>query len=121
MEIEHIILEIKKRGLTGYKIAEDTGLSQVGIDKILNGTTKKPTKKTLEILNSYLNNSYTKQESQVDGIITDTKKGFNILDENVPETKKTADTDSFELIALREKNEALLKEIAFYRELLLKK
>jgi transcriptional regulator with XRE-family HTH domain len=38
MGIEGIIEEIRLRGLTGYKIAEDTGLSQVGIDKILNGT-----------------------------------------------------------------------------------
>lgn len=80
MEIEHIILEIKKRGLTGYKIAEDTGISQVGIDKILNGTTKKPTKNTLEILKSYLNNSYIKKETQVVEIITDIEKGVPYYD-----------------------------------------
>ncbi|GIZ08325.1 S24 family peptidase [Flavobacterium sp. UMI-01] len=59
MELDDIIREIKNRGLTGYKISEDTGLTQVGIDKILNGTTKKPTKNTLKILNNYLNKSYT--------------------------------------------------------------
>lgn len=61
MEISGIIQEIRSRGLTGYKIAEDTGLTQVGIDKILNGTTKNPNKKTIEILHNYLYNNYAKQ------------------------------------------------------------
>lgn len=60
MDAEKIIAEIKLRGLTGYKIAEDTGLTQVGIDKILNGTTKTPNKKTIEILYNYLYNNYIK-------------------------------------------------------------
>ncbi|MBY0487069.1 MAG: hypothetical protein K2P85_07790 [Flavobacteriaceae bacterium] len=62
MEISGIIQEIRSRGLTGYKIAEDTGLTQVGIDKILNGTTKNPNKKTIEILHNYLYNNYAKQK-----------------------------------------------------------
>lgn len=80
------------------EIVERTGVSKGSVSEIMNGK-RTPTKKFIDKF----------------------KKGFNILDENVPETKKTADTGSFELIALREKNEALLKEIAFYRELLLKK
>ena len=65
MEIEQIIHDIRSRGLTGYKIAEDTGLTQVGIDKILNGTTKNPNKKTIEILHNYLYNSYAIKKNEI--------------------------------------------------------
>jgi len=75
MEIEKIIQEIKARGLTGYKIAEDTGLTQVGIDKILNGTTKKPVKKTLEILHNYLYKSYIKEE-KAENILEEPKTNY---------------------------------------------
>lgn len=54
MELDQIIQEIKDKGLTGYKIAEETGLTEVGINKILNGTSKNPRKKTLDILSNYL-------------------------------------------------------------------
>jgi transcriptional regulator with XRE-family HTH domain len=74
MELSEIIQEIKNRGLTGYKIAEDTGMTQVGIDKILNRTSKKPQKKTLELLESYLNNSYVKDENSLHETKTEYKK-----------------------------------------------
>lgn len=70
MEIEGIIKEIRQRGLTGYKIAEGTGLTQVGIDKILNGTTKKPTKRTLEILHNYLSKDNTEPITKDDEFTT---------------------------------------------------
>lgn len=76
MDTKELIKEIKSRGLTGYKIAEDTGLSQVGIDKILNGTTTKPIKKTLEILNSYLDNSYTKKEFSEAPILNEPSENY---------------------------------------------
>ncbi|MDI9310710.1 MAG: hypothetical protein QM535_10885 [Limnohabitans sp.] len=57
MELAEIISIIKEKGLTGYKIAEDTGLTQVGIDKILNGSSKKPHLKTLKILENYIKNN----------------------------------------------------------------
>ncbi|MDI6034025.1 helix-turn-helix transcriptional regulator [Flavobacterium sp. LB2P84] len=62
MDLKDIINEIKKRGFTGYKIAESTGLTQVGVDKILNGTSKTPQKKTLKLLEDFLNKSYASGE-----------------------------------------------------------
>lgn len=56
MRLENIIKEIKDRGITAYKIAESTGLTEVGINKILNGTSKNPREKTLETLENYLQN-----------------------------------------------------------------
>ena len=80
MEIEEIKKEIKSRGLTGYKIAEDTGLTQVGIDKILNGTTKKPVKKTIDILKNYLNNSYASPIKVIDSYKEETSLGVPYYD-----------------------------------------
>jgi transcriptional regulator with XRE-family HTH domain len=61
MDLNAIIREIKKRGITAYKIAEDTELTEVGINKILNGSSKTPRKKTLDILHNYLQNNYVKE------------------------------------------------------------
>lgn len=60
--VEKIIREIKERGLTGYKIAEETTLTEVGINKILNGTSKKPRESTLVILEKYLHNNLGKED-----------------------------------------------------------
>lgn len=54
--IEDIVHVIKERGLTGYKIAEETGLSEVGVNKIINGKSKNPRSSTLEIIHNYLHN-----------------------------------------------------------------
>lgn len=53
-DLEFIVKTIKDRGLTAYKIAEETGLTEVGINKILNGKSKTPRQSTLEILRNYL-------------------------------------------------------------------
>ncbi len=54
MIIERIISGIRELGLTGYEIERLTPLSQVGVDKILNGTTTNPRKTTLNILYNLL-------------------------------------------------------------------
>lgn len=54
MQLKDIIDEINKRGLTAYEIAKVTPLTEVGINKILNGHSKKPHKSTLAILENYL-------------------------------------------------------------------
>lgn len=54
MELKKIIEEIKSRGLTAYEIAKETSLTEVGINKILSGQSKRPHKGTLDILNDYL-------------------------------------------------------------------
>lgn len=56
--LKRVIFSINKLNLTGYEIAEKTSLSQVGIDKILNGKSKKPRKKTINILYNLLCKKY---------------------------------------------------------------
>lgn len=54
--LEDILQEIEKRGLTAYKISQETTLTEAGLGKIINRITKKPNKTTLDILKSYLTN-----------------------------------------------------------------
>lgn len=79
------------------EIVEKTGVSKGSVSEIMNGK-RTPTKSFIEKF----------------------KKGFGIIDTYEPETKKLSD-ESLELLMLREKNEFLEKEIAFYKQLLLKK
>ena len=60
-KLEHIKKVFEKENLTAYKIAQATGLSSVGIQKILNSETKNPNNSTLNIIMEYL-------EKQVLGI-----------------------------------------------------
>lgn len=56
MNIEDIIRTIKSNGITGYEIAQNTSLTEVGINKIISGKTKNPHKRTIEELSNYLTN-----------------------------------------------------------------
>lgn len=53
-KVEHIKKVCEQEDITAYKIAQDTGLSAVGIQKILNSETKNPNNSTLSILMEYL-------------------------------------------------------------------
>lgn len=54
MDLDKIIDEIKSRGITAYKIAESTNLTEVGINKILSGKSKNPRKSTIQELANFL-------------------------------------------------------------------
>lgn len=53
-KVEHIKKVCEEEDLTAYKIAQATGLSSVGIQKILNSETKNPNNSTLNIIMEYL-------------------------------------------------------------------
>ncbi len=52
--VEVLINIIKDHNITSYEIAKNTGLSTVGIDKILKGETKSPTNATIEKIEKYV-------------------------------------------------------------------
>ncbi|WP_340074834.1 hypothetical protein [Leptobacterium sp. I13] len=54
MGVKEIIHILKKEGITGYEIAKATGLTEVGVNKILAGKTKKPHTSTVAILRNYI-------------------------------------------------------------------
>lgn len=49
---------IRKHSVTAYEIESNTHLSAVGVQKIINGETKRPQKPTLETIISYITNKY---------------------------------------------------------------
>lgn len=53
-KIEHIKKVCQEEDITAYKIAQATGLSAVGIQKILNSDTKNPNNSTLIIIMDFL-------------------------------------------------------------------
>ena len=61
--LQKIISTIKERGLTAYEISKNTSLSEVGIKKILSGTSKNPRDTTLLILQDYLFGSAGEQNN----------------------------------------------------------
>ncbi|OHT44469.1 LexA family transcriptional regulator [Flavobacterium tructae] len=56
MELKEIIDLIKKHNITAYEIAKNTLLTEVGINKILNGSSQNPRKSTLKMLEEFLIN-----------------------------------------------------------------
>lgn len=90
MELEEIVKKIKGSGITAYKIAENTLLTEVGINKILNGTSLNPRKSTLKILEDYITNYVDKnsidtkqvmlEESQADYLKNKNGNTFKELD-----------------------------------------
>lgn len=53
IDLDRIIDEIKKRGLTAYEMSKDLPLSEAGINKIINRNSS-PRQSTLQILHNYL-------------------------------------------------------------------
>lgn len=131
MELTKIIQEIKNRGLTAYEIAKETSLTEVGINKILNGQSKRPHKGTIDILSDYL----YKTNSPTTGIVgernthylvnKDVEKKFHgITNEEIAHVlvsrfDELMKINVVKLLIEREvwKNEAQIKEKA-YREIL---
>jgi len=69
MELKEIVETIKNNNITAYEIAKNTLLTEVGINKILNGTSQNPRKSTLKMLEEYIT-SYGKGNIANQGSIT---------------------------------------------------
>ncbi|MEI6865533.1 hypothetical protein [Flavicella sp.] len=90
-----ILRIFKEKGITGYKIEKDLKvISQVGADKFINGETKKPFKKTIELYNSYIDNNFQPLEK-------DPSPNYQ------PENKTDPDTDKSQIKSLIEANKNL--------------
>ena len=61
-EIENLLVNVlelmKEYKITAYEIERNTGLSAVGVQKIINGETKRPQPNTLNIIMEYINGKY---------------------------------------------------------------
>ena len=61
-EVENLLINVldlmKEYKVTAYEIERNTGLSAVGVQKIINGETKKPQPNTLNTIMEYINGKY---------------------------------------------------------------
>ena len=61
-EVENLLVNVldlmKEYKVTAYEIERNTGLSAVGVQKIINGETKKPQPNTLNTIMEYINGKY---------------------------------------------------------------
>lgn len=60
---EEIRKVFKENGISGYRLNKDLGITQVGADKFLNGETKTPYKRTLEMYDEYIDNGFKVMEN----------------------------------------------------------
>ncbi|MBP1165102.1 hypothetical protein JOE44_001986 [Chryseobacterium sp. PvR013] len=56
--LEEALKLINKYSITAYDISQGTGISAVGIQKIINGESKRPLERTLETITSYIKQKY---------------------------------------------------------------
>lgn len=56
--LEEALKLINKYNITAYDISQGTGISAVGIQKIINGESKRPLERTLEAITSYIKQKY---------------------------------------------------------------
>lgn len=71
MDLKTIVDFIKEKEITAYRIAQSTDLTEVGINKILNGESKKPRQSTIKTIAKFLHNNYGLYLSKEDESILD--------------------------------------------------
>ncbi|MRN00192.1 S24 family peptidase [Riemerella anatipestifer] len=65
---DNLLLEVKslidKHNITAYEVEKYTPLSAVGVQKIIDGSTKRPLETTLQTIKSYITNKYENTKSE---------------------------------------------------------
>ena len=56
--LKNVLTLIEKYKITAYEIEQNTELSAVGVQKIINGETKKPLSSTLKTIMDYIEKKY---------------------------------------------------------------
>lgn len=73
LSLAKVLKGIKENSLTAYEIAKETPLTEYGVQKIINGTTKSPKQETLDIILDFLNNENRKDYQTVTQLKKNTK------------------------------------------------
>ncbi|WP_343643936.1 hypothetical protein [Chryseobacterium sp.] len=97
--LEEALKLINKYNTTAYDISQGTGLSAVGIQKIINGESKRPLERTLEAITSYIKQKYTSD-------INSNDKDECIEIKNKPHDEQMAILHK-DILELRKENEEL--------------
>ncbi|GEJ46067.1 hypothetical protein [Chryseobacterium sp. ON_d1] len=94
---------INKYSITAYDISQGTGISAVGIQKIINGESKRPLERTLESITSYI-----KQKHSLESLETNDEEDIDI--KNKPHDEQMAILHN-EIIELKNENNKLSDKI----------
>ncbi|MFP7656133.1 hypothetical protein [Chryseobacterium proteolyticum] len=80
--LQEVLYLIDKYSITAYDIAQGTGISAEGVQKIINGKSKKPLERTLKTITSYITTKYLILENnnkKAEKAITQDATDFNKL------------------------------------------
>lgn len=112
--LQEVLDLIKKNNVTAYEIEQNTSRSAVGIQKIINGETKKPLQSTLVEIYNYLVSKYdTSKDVIINSNIANNIKG------NVNQTNGDNNNElKMKISLLEQENIMLKKQIEQYLELL---
>lgn len=112
--LQEVLDLIKKNNVTAYEIEQNTSRSAVGIQKIINGETKKPLQSTLVEIYNYLVSKYdTSKDVIINSNIANNIKG------NVNQTNGDNSNElKMKISLLEQENIMLKKQIEQYLELL---
>lgn len=80
VSLSELLKKIEKHSLTAYEIAKNTGFSSVGIQKIIDGDTKKPSRKTVSSIYEYVKNEYEGGKSYT--TVVEKQNSDNLNDQN---------------------------------------
>ena len=87
--LSEVLKLIEKFKITAYEIEQNTELSAVGIQKIINGDTKKPLASTLKAIKEYIDNKYVNVENnKILGNHNKINQGGIYNDNNTPLTNE---------------------------------
>ena len=65
--LKEALFLINEYGITAYEIEKNTSLTAVGVQKIINGESKRPLENTLNTIISYIKQNYTNDNSMLKG------------------------------------------------------
>ncbi len=75
--LKNVLTLIEKYKITAYEIEQNTELSAVGVQKIVNGETKKPLSSTLKTILDYINRKYINNSITGDNVISGNNHKIN--------------------------------------------
>lgn len=75
--LKNVLTLIEKYKITAYEIEQNTELSAVGVQKIVNGETKKPLSSTLKTIMDYINRKYINNSITGDNVISGNNHKIN--------------------------------------------
>ncbi|OBW43536.1 hypothetical protein AB670_00066 [Chryseobacterium sp. MOF25P] len=85
VSLSELLKKIEKHSLTAYEIAKNTGFSSVGIQKIIDGDTKKPSRKTVSSIYEYVKNEYEGGKSYTTVVENQNSDNLNVQNfKNLP-------------------------------------